>query len=62
MKTLEPKEAKHAKISGPKASDLPEIDDYQRPELEKFEKPEFGKTEKPKKVHIYSIFNTWFIN
>lgn len=52
LKTLEPKEAKHAKISGPKASELPEIDDYERPELEKFEKPEFGKTEKAKKVSI----------
>lgn len=58
MKTLEAKEAKHAKISGPKASDLPEIDDYQRPELEKFEKPEFEKTEKPKKVRIFTLAST----
>lgn len=46
MKTLEGKEAKHAKLTGPKSSELPEIDDYERPELEKFEKPEFGKTRK----------------
>lgn len=56
MKTLEPKEAKHAKISGPKSADLPIIEDYERPELEKFEKPEFGKTEKPKKVRICDLF------
>lgn len=47
MKTVEGKEAKHAKVSAPKKyEELPEIPDYERPELEKFEKPEFGKNQK----------------
>lgn len=47
MKTVEGKDAKHAKVSAaPKYEELPEIPDYERPELEKFDKPEFGKTNK----------------
>lgn len=47
MKTVEGKEAKHAKVSASKKyEELPEIPDYERPELEKFEKPEFGKNQK----------------
>lgn len=49
LKTVEGKEAKHAKLSTPKSADLPEIDDYERPELEKYEKPEFEKYDKPEK-------------
>lgn len=45
MKTVQGKEAKHAKVT-PKYEELPEIPDYERPELEKFEKPEFGKNQK----------------
>lgn len=65
LKTIEPDQAKHAKLSAPKSSDLPEIEDYERPELEKFEKPEFEKTEKPKKVRfshsaIYAFNKTGF--
>lgn len=57
LKTVEPKEAKHAKLTpGKKPEDLPEIEDYERPALEKFEKPEFGKAEKPKRVS-YSYFS-----
>lgn len=52
LKTLEPKEAKHAKLTGPKHADVPEIDDYERPDLEKYEKPEFGKADKLKKVRL----------
>lgn len=58
LKTVEGKEAKHAKLTGPKAADLPEIDDYERPELEKYDKPEFekyDKPEKPKKVTLNSL-------
>lgn len=51
MKTVEGKDAKHAKISAPKKyEEMPEIPDYDRPQLEKFEKPEF---EKNKKVSNY---------
>lgn len=58
MKTVEGKDAKHAKISAaPKHEELPEIPDYERPELEKFDKPEFGKTKKVRlecsTFHIY---------
>lgn len=56
LKTVEQKEAKHAKLSGPKQADLPEIADYERPELEKFDKPEFGKADKPKKVSQDDFF------
>lgn len=52
LKLVEPKEAKHAKLTGLKHADVPEIGDYERPELEKYEKPEFGKTDKPKKVRM----------
>lgn len=56
LKTVEPKEAKHGKLTtAKKPEDLPEIEDYERPQLEKYEKPEFGKTEKPKRVS-YSYF------
>lgn len=51
MKTVEQKEAKHAKISGPKHAEMPEIADYERPELEKYEKPEFGKTKKVNRLN-----------
>lgn len=47
MKTVEGKDAKHAKVSAaPKYEELPEIPDYEHVELEKFDKPEFGKTKK----------------
>lgn len=56
MKTVEGKEAKHAKVSGPKKyEELPEIPDYERPELEKFEKPEFGKNQKVSFVYFTNI-------
>lgn len=54
MKTLEGKDAKHAKVSAaPKHEELPEIPDYERPELEKFDKPEFGKTKKVRWKFFY---------
>lgn len=55
MKTLEPKEAKHAKITGLKAADMLEIEDYERPELEKYEKPEFQKTKKVRNNTMYYV-------
>ncbi len=56
MKTVEGKDAKHAKVSAaPKYEELPEIPDYERTELEKFDKPEFGKA---KKVRCDSVFLT----
>lgn len=56
LKTVEGKEAKHAKLSASKPLDLPEIEDYERPELEKFEKPEFEKSEKPEKPKKVRLF------
>lgn len=52
LKTIEAEGAKHAKITGPKSSLLPELEDYERPELEKYEKPEFQKSDRPKKVRL----------
>lgn len=54
MKTLEGKDAKHAKVSAaPKYEELPEIPDYERVELEKFDKPEFGKTKKVRRGKMF---------
>ena len=62
MKTVEGKDAKHAKISTlPKYEELPEIEDYEPTELEKFEKPEFDKYEKAKKVNCATAENRFRI-